>query len=246
MGSASSRGQPCAEPRLPPPGDGSGGFGDSSLLGGFLLVAARKRAYWIGGALGVLALVLRLRRRYLLLAGLLLVSVFAIGYLTPGDFRMRIDRAFAREDNVERIGFWRAGVAMFQERPLFGWGPGGYRLHGEPFLAREFSRPGMVPSYRENFTHVHNVFLQLLVDGGLVLFESYLSLLGYFLALTFRDLWQRGRSEAGALGAGMFAALVTLLFAGLFECNLMDKEVVLPTFFALGTYLSLRSGQAES
>ena len=221
--------------------------GLASAAAGLLLLAARKRAYWIGGGVGLLLLAVRLRTRRALALVVAVAFLFVAGYAGSADVRDRVQRAFQTEDNQQRVGFWIVGWQMAKDRPLLGWGPGGYRLHGEPYLSRVFATRGGAEGYRDNFTHVHDVYLQLLVEGGVVLLAAYLALLGWILARTGRDWWARGSpGSAEAWGAGVFTMLATLSLAGVFEWNVMDKEVGIPMMVSMGIYLLLKDQPAPA
>lgn len=220
--------------------------GTASLGGGLLLLFLRKRTYWVSGGAGLLLLALRLRARRALVLLAVTVLVFSGAALLGRDLRERFFRIADLSDNQQRIGFWIAGWEMWKDRPLVGWGPGGYRLNGQPYLDRVFTRRAIAQGYQGNFTHVHNVYLQLLVEGGALLLGAYLVFLGYLLRRTGADWWARGApGEAAAFGAGVFALLVTVAIAGVFEWNIMDKEVGMPIFFAAGLYLLFKQGEKD-
>ena len=44
-----------------------------------------------------------------------------------------ISNVSSDDSNLERLNRWSCALAMFQERPVFGWGPGTYQFEYAPF-----------------------------------------------------------------------------------------------------------------
>ena len=136
-------------------------------LGG--LVMTYTRGAWIGFAAGFASLLPMSRRgRLALLAGLVLLPV--IFFLGPQDLSQRV-RSMADPDEAgikERVYMWRSGAAMWRERPLLGWGPGGVK--------REYSRYALPEAYKQRTGHVHNTPLQILVERGVLGLAAWLAI----------------------------------------------------------------------
>ena len=126
------------------------------------LAVTYTRGAWVGFAAGaavLLAMVSR-RARLVLLASLVILPVILV--LGPRDLSHRFRSMFdpGEAGIKERIYMWRSGVAMWQERPLLGWGPGGVK--------REYSRYALPEAYKKHTGHVHNTPLQILVERGVL------------------------------------------------------------------------------
>ena len=134
--------------------------------------------------------------------------------------------------NNERFVFWCAGAEMVQDAPLTGWGPRGYREHGE--LYRDRCRHGFELS---NFTHVHNSYLQVAVEGGLLGEAAFLFLLGLLALRLYRRA--QGTGDGAAFARGLLATLVCYCVAAFFEWNFGDKEPTMPFFFFLAAALNV-------
>ncbi len=216
--------------------------GAVSLAGGLLLLAARKRAYWIGAGW----------------ASCSWRSDFALA--TPWR-SWRPSRSSSRPATPARATCETASSGRSRRRTTSsGSGSGSSAGNGEgppparlgagrlPPARRALPGAGLRDprrprGYRSNFTHVHDIYLQLLVEGGVLLLGAYLALVGYLLVRTGRDWWAHGApGDAEAFGSGVFAMLVTLSIAGVFEWNVMDKEVGIPAMIAMGVYLLLKDG----
>ena len=98
-----------------------------------------------------------------------------------------------------RLDYWQAAWNMFQAYPIFGVGIDRY---GEFY--REYAVQNQVA--QGVFTNnAHNVYLQFLATGGLVLFIPMLLLFTYITYLAFRGTY-KGSPESRSLG-GIYLAL---------------------------------------
>jgi O-antigen ligase len=84
-------------------------------------------------------------------------------------------------DFTGRVGIWGVLLSMARDKPLLGYGYGGFWILGGP--AQDlWDRLGVSP---EDAAYAHNGYLQLLVDGGII----GLALLLGTLFTTFRKAW---------------------------------------------------------
>jgi O-antigen ligase len=98
-----------------------------------------------------------------------------------------------------RLDYWQAAWNMFQAHPIFGVGIDRY---GEFY--REYAVQNQVA--QGVFTNnAHNVYLQFLATGGLILFIPTLLLFGYITYLALRGSF-KGSPESRSLG-GIYLAL---------------------------------------
>jgi O-antigen ligase len=186
------------------------------------LVATYTRGAWIGLVGGAAALLPMSRRgRLALLAGLVLLPVIAS--IGPRDLSHRFRSMFdpGEAGISERVYMWRSGIAMWRERPLLGWGPGGVK--------REYSRFALPEAFKKHTGHVHNTPLQILVERGVLGLGAWLAIwvVFYWRAIAFLRRLEAGRTRERALVAGSIAAMTGFLVAGLSEYNFGDSEVVM-------------------
>jgi O-antigen ligase len=99
-----------------------------------------------------------------------------------------------------RLAVLRLGWEQFLERPFLGWGSGALNTFGR-------GQAG---------TSSHNIFLTLLVDGGLVLFLSFSAVVGYLLirAICVYRVIEKSSSERNVLIA-MTGNILIFLLSGL-------------------------------
>ncbi|MFQ5350042.1 MAG: O-antigen ligase family protein [Thermoanaerobaculia bacterium] len=139
------------------------------------LALTRQRGGWLAAALqlgvGATWLGLRWRRqgRLGVNAGrsigvaLAVLAVVGIVVVVAGDFDQIVDRAASiRTGPASRLPLWRAGVEMFQERPLLGWGVGAFAP------AYDVLHPPGSPGARGKRGSAHNLYLQTAAETGLL------------------------------------------------------------------------------
>jgi len=185
---------------------------------------------WLGVAAGIAAVLPAFRRGWivvgvlaLVIAGLLVVPYeVRIQFRTLVELRHRIlTMVDPHEAGIqERRFMWESGAAMWRERPLLGWGPGGVK--------REYVRYAQPEASKKRTGHVHNTPLQILVERGLLGLAAWLWIWVAFFrraARIYRAL-PAERGDDRALVAGSLAAVAGFLVAGLFEYNFGDSEVI--------------------
>jgi O-antigen ligase len=126
------------------------------------VLATMTRAVWISFALSTIVLGFQLiERRFQALCVLLvlggLLAGLAIGFGNHSLKNALWDRTGERGPVEARMAVYRAGWAMFRERPLTGWPAGS--MYGE--LGRRME------GYHLRTFYVHNTYLALLVEFGI-------------------------------------------------------------------------------
>jgi O-antigen ligase len=192
------------------------------LLTAIGLAMTYTRGAWLGlGAGAAVLLPMSRRGRLALLAGLVFLPVvFLVG---PRDLSHRF-RSMSDPDEAgikERVYMWRSGTAMWRERPLLGWGPGGVK--------REYSRYALPEAFKQRTGHVHNTPLQILVERGVLGLAAWLAIwiAFYWRAIGLLRALDASQTRERALVAGSVAAVTGFLVAGLSEYNFGDSEVVM-------------------
>lgn len=176
------------------------------------------RSAWVGfvvGSVGALAVV---RRRGWPVG--LAVLLLALALSLPGVVdRVRTIGSVADDTTRDRLAMLSGGLRMARDHPWLGIGPGQVK-----FLYPVYAPP---EALRRSTSHLHDTPLQILVERGVVGLALWLWL---FVAFFRRSvaIYRRLRArEDRALVAGVMAAIVTFLVAGLFEYTFGDTEVLL-------------------
>ena len=186
------------------------------------LLLTLTRGAWVAAIVTLSGLLLvRFRRRLpLFLVGGAMLAI-AFGLLAPDSWNERMRSIVDLRDpsNYDRLCMTEAGFHMVTERPLFGLGPEmvaeRYPIYRHPTAPR-FTVP-----------HLHNSFLQIATEQGLLGLAAY----GWLMLAGVALAWRGYRRDGGFEGprADLYlAALLTLVgfnLAGLFEDNWRDTEI---------------------
>ncbi|MEM7349825.1 MAG: O-antigen ligase family protein [Acidobacteriota bacterium] len=208
------------------------------LLVGSALLLTLTRGAWIAAGVILAGVLLRHARRYLLayLIALLAAGVFAAA-LAPETWKARIVSITdpRNESNYDRLSMLQAGLFMIAERPLFGIGPAMVR-HRYPIY-----RHPTAPRFKAN--HLHNSFLQIAAERGLLSLAAYLWLMGAAIRLTYQGYRREGGDggDNADLYLGILLAVIGFNVAGLFEANWRDTEIQRLVLFTLAAPVCLRS-----
>lgn len=173
------------------------------------IIISYARAGWLSLAvsLGVLlTLALKIKFRTLLFSlvgGIILFMSFQTEILmvlgrnntdSDGDFMANVEsmtNISTDVSNVERLNRWSCALRMFEEKPVFGFGPGTYQ-----FLYAPYQKSSMKTVISTNFGdkgNAHSEYLGPLCEqgliGALIVFALVLSVmfLGYRLVYTVKD-----------------------------------------------------------
>lgn len=174
------------------------------------------------------------RRRVLQVSAALVLALVLAACLGPARVRARFTSLWDMNNasNAERIYLWIAGLHMWEDRPIVGWGPGTYEKVADPYKA-PYASLIHYPDHVGFLTrsHSHNLFLMVALQSGAVGLLIFLA----FVAAAYRGMM---RQADLALRYGAMAAFTAFLVGGLFEYNGGDAEVATLLFFLVGLSLA--------
>ena len=160
------------------------------------------------------------RRRFWLYALGLVVAATAIAALAPGTWdRFRSIGDLRDPSNYDRLCMTWAGLKMIAERPALGIGP--------EMVAERYPIYRHPTAPRPHVKHLHNTYVQMAAERGLVELLAFL----WLLIVVFRQSYTAWVKEGGLAGPrsdlllGVWIALIAFSFAGLFEANWRDTEI---------------------
>jgi hypothetical protein len=131
------------------------------------------------------------------------------------------DSESAAESDRERRQMLEDSIEYISERPLTGYG----------FRWIESS---------------HNIYLQLLISGGILALIGYLAMVVGYLRLGFR-LWDRVPVELAGTASAAFASFALMLMTGLVGNGIVDRYLYLPValLFAM-SFMATRTDEPEA
>jgi len=186
-------------------------------------ILARSRLALLTLILSVSLATALVRMRLAIVAGILLFTVALVGETLLG---FPLTAKFLSGDEG-RIRLWAAAWAKFLEAPWLGHGP-------HTFV---YAEPGDVM-----VTWAHNLYLEVLMEQGLVGLLTLAALLVFGLAAAWNTR-QAVLAEARYLCSAAFAALIAFCFAAAIESSFSRQWVVITFFAFLGIIARLSSAE---
>jgi O-antigen ligase len=134
---------------------------------------------------------------------------------------------FGTKSLESRVDYWRGAIAIIRDHPWVGTGPGTFG--------------SIYPKYKtalsEEAQVVHNNFLQMWSDSGVLAFIAYALL----WVVAVRDAFRLARQRAGdAAAMAVCGALAGWTVHGLVDFDLYSPGVALPAFILLGIVQGLK------
>lgn len=123
--------------------------------------------------------------------------------------------------NLERLNRWSCAIRMWEDKPVFGWGPGTYMFKYAPY---QLSRDRTIIS--TNFGtngNAHSEYLGPLSEQGVPGLLIVIALLLYSTALGYRLVYSIQDAEIRILVIGLFLGLMTYFVHG-FLNNFLDTD----------------------
>jgi O-antigen ligase len=145
-----------------------------------------------------------------------------------GQMKFRVYTMISGEDSTYKMrkALWRVGVEIAKDHPLTGCG-----YHCVDLINARYPDPtGIVNRLRG----MHNNFVQLAVDTGLLGLSSWVGIwICFFVLLYRRSKVEDSESSSKWVIYGSAAAGLAFLTGGCFESNLYDSEVVMVLYFVM-------------
>jgi O-antigen ligase len=139
--------------------------------------------------------------------------------------------------NLERLNRWNCAMAMFDERPIVGWGPGMYQFVYAPFQRAQDKT--IISTNRGDGGNAHSEFLGPLSEQGLVGMLVYIAFVLLVMFMGFRVFRGTTDYEERLVVMGLFLGLVTY-FAHGFLNNFLDSDKIAVPFWVAVSYLVYR------
>lgn len=197
------------------------------------------RAAWISIAVAIvvyLIILLKIKFKYLL--GVFIVVVISlysfqhqiIEYLernrqdSSTDFVEHVQSMYnisSDASNLERINRWQAGMRMFYERPVFGWGPGTYQFLYAPF--QRSKEKTIISTNLGDMGNAHSEYIGPLAEQGLpgLLTIVLIVIIGFYTAL--KVIKYSPDKEVRMMSLGALLGLVTYFTHG-FLNNFLNTD----------------------
>jgi putative inorganic carbon (HCO3(-)) transporter len=228
------------------------GWGKAFSLGLFLLfvvgiILSFTRAGWISLAVVIAILLtmwLRIKFSTIIITLVTLVTLFLVFQTeivialnrintdSEGGFAETIESIFnisTDASNLERLNRWSCAIRMWEDKPVFGFGPGTYMFKYAPYqLSRQLT---IISTNFGTNGNAHSEYLGPLAEQGVFGMLIVLVLLFYTSHLGYRLYYSLAEREDRIMCLGMFLGLMTFFVHG-FLNNFLDTDKLSLPFWA--------------
>ncbi|MBU1125429.1 MAG: O-antigen ligase family protein [Candidatus Omnitrophica bacterium] len=210
-------------------------YGASSILVFVFLVLTRSRGAYIGiGAAVLYCLALVWVRGEQKTRRVLKVIAVSSIILIAGLFFLLSKKGALGENinirNLTRVYLWRSAPQILGDHPVLGVGIGNFKVLYPRYRSqeeREVTPKGI------KYTHMHNDYLEILVETGVVGGLCFLGFLGMVFSLFARPF--RRKYTLSFLAVGLFCSIISLLIQALFNPVLYIPASVMGFWLLLGS-----------
>jgi len=180
------------------------------------------RSMWVGIFVSLAAFIIIYRRRLLIWGIPALVILILI---LPGSVKNRALSIIDLDNNTnkDRLFMVQVGVDIFKDYPLTGVGPDNIKKIYDDY------KP---PNAEHSNPHLHNNFLHILAERGILAFLSYSAALISIFLLLFKKI-KSGSTRKKTIAIGVLFVLIGFVIAGMFEYNFGDSEIKFLLFYFL-------------
>jgi O-antigen ligase len=205
------------------------------------LVLTQSRGGLIGlAATAVAALVFGGPARRYAVAGLAVLATAGVAYfaaIAPAEQRARAT-TYSLAESTGRVDLWRIGWRMFEDHPLQGVGMQNFTVTAPAYLEGDLDVSRTDLFLRNTGTLVHNTYLNVLTDlgvvGGLLFFGLIAGIIGGALT-AIGALARAGDRATELLARGLLSGVIGLLVSYFFFSAQYEKQL----WLLLGTLASL-------
>lgn len=125
------------------------------------------------------------------------------------------------DSNLERINRWSSALKMFEEKPVFGWGPGTYMFQYAPF--QKHSEKSLISTNAGTNGNAHSEYLGPLSEQGILGMVWVIALLFAVLNAGFRIIYNAVDRQQKILAIVLVTGLCTYFVHG-FLNNFLDTD----------------------
>jgi O-antigen ligase len=127
------------------------------------------------------------------------------------------------QSNLERINRWKCALMMFDEKPVFGWGPGTYQFKYGPFQKPQ-DRTAISTDFGDA-GNSHSEYLGALSESGLPGALIYLLIVISAVITGIRVWYSEKRSAKGYFALAVLTGLVTYVVHGIMN-SFLDADKI--------------------
>jgi putative inorganic carbon (hco3(-)) transporter len=147
--------------------------------------------------------------------------------------------------NLERINRWQSALRMFEDRPVFGYGPGTYQFEYAPY--QRAKEKTLISTNAGDKGNAHSEYIGPLAEQGLPGMLLVFLLVGTFIVIAMRVYRRSADREVRMLSLSLMLALLTYFMHGTMNNFLDTDKASVPVwgFMAAIAALDIYAGKKE-
>jgi O-antigen ligase len=186
------------------------------------ILFSQTRSVWVGIAVSIMLFIIFFKPRFLLY---IIPAILILITITPESVKQRMVSIFDLQNvtNRDRIHMAETGIKIFRDYPITGVGANNIEKVYPKY------KP---PQATQNNPHLHNNFLQILAERGVL---AFLALVAAFISILINLVIRIRTSKEmeKAIATGVLFVFIGFLTAGIFEYNFGDSEIKFLLFYFL-------------
>lgn len=227
----------------------------------FAIVLSFCRASWISliaSAMVLACVLLKIKFKYLATVGIILVGLFFTFQQQIFDVLERNDQDASGNlveniqsitnistdaSNLERINRWNSAIRLFEERPVFGWGPGTYQFVYAPF--QESRNKTIISTNSGDGGNAHSEYIGALADMG---FIGSLIVISLVITMVYTGLttYKRAKNkESKVIVLAATLALIGYYVHGILNNFLDTDKLAVPVWSCMAIITSIDTYHAD-
>lgn len=183
------------------------------------------RSVWVGIIISIFIFIIFYFRKKPVIPSILIISLIIFLIILPGSIKERAFSIFDLNNETNRDRFYMAytAIEIIKDFPLTGVGADNVKK-----VFREYRHPDAT---KDN-PHLHNNFLQIGAERGIITLTVFIIFFLILLSGLFRVI-KKGNRDEQTLSIAVLFLLFGFLTAGMFEYNFGDSEIKFILFFFL-------------
>ena len=131
--------------------------------------------------------------------------------------------------NLERINRWASAIRLFQERPIFGWGPGTYQFVYAPY--QRAKEKTIISTNYGDMGNAHSEYIGPLSESGVLGMLTFLGVVVTTIITGIRVYRRSQDIKVRAMGLAVLMGLVSYYVHGIMN-NFLDTDKASVPFWA--------------
>ena len=224
----------------------------------YFLYRTQSRGSWLALSCALIVYALLIRKKWFLI--ILITLLLSIPFALPKKILFHLGQYNQEQSLVERKLLWNRAAAIIKARPWFGCGINTYTRNYHKYISKEEwslmekeaigidythiengenwripGHPSQIPGH-----YVHNGYLQLAAESGLVSLAFFLAVIGFSLSAGFQALRKAGTDKKPMI-VGLICGLIALLLQTLVDTTLQGLQSAVLVWLFLGLLIALRN-----